>query len=124
MLADLAAPFRLTRFILFCWILSGCGSPTSPSESNAGRMVYVDTATMQPLVHDVATSFPAMHPKTGQPTLRPGLYCPTCKKWYPAPDFDLINRVPGSGLCPQDKTALTTDGPWPDGFRPSTKSVQ
>lgn len=77
-------------------------------------MVYVDTATMQPLVHDVATSFPAVHPTTGKPTLRPALYCAKCKKWYPAPAVDQVNRIPGAGQCPQDKTPLTADGPWPD----------
>ena len=84
-------------------------------------MVYVDTATMQPMVHDVATSFPAMHPKTGKPTLSPALFCPTCKKWYPAPAVDQINRVPGAGQCPKDKTPLTADGPWPDGSGTSAK---
>ena len=119
MLAQFAAHCRLAWFIAFCSILSGCGGSAPPSESNAGRMVYVDTATMQPLVYDVATIFPAAHPKTGKPTLRPALYCPTCKKWFPAPDLELINRVPGAGQCPKDKTALTTDGPWPSGSESS-----
>lgn len=117
MLAHSAARCRLFWFVLLSFALPGCGGSPSPPDANAGRMVYFDTATKQPLVHDVATSFPAMHPTTGKPTLRPAVYCPTCKQWYPAPDLDQINRVPGAGLCPKDKTPLTTDGPWPEGSR-------
>ena len=124
MLAHIVARCRLAWLTVFCLILSGCGGSSPPSESKAGRMVYVDTATMQPLVHDVATSFPAVHPQTGKRTLRPALYCPTCKKWYPAPDIDQVNRVPGAGQCPKDKTPLTADGPWPDGFGASTKNAK
>lgn len=106
-------------------LLAGCGGGSTPSNSNPpSRMVYVDTATMQPLVHDVATSFPATHPKTGQPTLRPALYCPTCQKWYPAPDIDQVNRQPGAGQCPKDKTPLTADGPWPDRYTPSPSGAK
>lgn len=94
--------------------ITGCGSANSSSEPSPKRMVYVDTATMRPLVHDVAASFPAIHPKTGKPTLRPALYCPSCKKWYAAPDIDQVNRVPGAGQCRQDKTPLTAEGPWPE----------
>lgn len=114
MLTHLAARCRCVWFLLFCLILSGCGGSPPPSESHAGRMVYVDVATMQPFVHDVATSFPAVHPQTGKPTLRPALYCPTCKQWSPAPDVDQVNRIPEAGLCPRDKSPLTAEGPWPD----------
>ena len=100
--------------LMFALAITGCGGTAPSSNSAATRMVYVDTATMQPLVHDVATSFPAVHPQTGKPTLRPALYCPTCRKWYPAPAVEEINRVPGAGLCPKDKTPLTGDGPWPN----------
>lgn len=105
---------RHVWLLMFALAITGCGGTAPSSNSAAKRMVYVDTATMQPLVHDVATSFPAVHPKTGKPTLRPALYCPTCRKWFPAPAVEEINRVPGAGLCPKDKTPLTGDGPWPD----------
>ena len=124
MLAHIVARCRLAWLTVLCSILSGCGGSPSPNESRTGRMVYVDTATMQPLVHDVVTSFPAVHPQTGKPTLRPALYCPTCKKWYPAPDVDQVNRVPGAGQCPKDKTALTADGPWPDSSEGSRKNAK
>ena len=108
------AQCRYCGLILFFVGIAGCGDSAPQTAAPTGRMVYVDTATMQPLVHDVSTSFPAIHPKTGKPTLRPALYCPTCKKWSPAPDLDQINRVPGSGLCSKDKTPLTAEGPWPE----------
>ena len=114
MLASFTAQCRHACSILFCAVLAGCGGSSPSVDPPANRMVYVDTATMQQLVHDVAASFPAVHPTTGKPTLRPALYCSTCKKWYPAPAVDQVNRIPGAGQCPKDKTSLTADGPWPD----------
>lgn len=113
MLSVSVAQGRLFGWIVFCLFLSGCGGSSPPTDSKMGRMVYVDMATMQPLVHDVAASFPTAHPQTGKLTLRPAVYCSTCKKWYPAPALEQVNRTPGAGLCPKDKTPLTTEGPWP-----------
>ena len=95
-------------------VLAGCGRVAPSSAAPTQRMVYVDTATMRPLVHEVASSFPAVHPTTGKPTLRPALYCSACRQWYPAPAIDQVNRVPGAGQCPKHKTPLTAEGPWPD----------
>lgn len=114
MLTSIASRCRHSCLIVFCILLAGCGGSSPSSDPHTNRMVYVDTVTMQPLVHDVAASFPAVHPTTGKPTLRPALYCVKCKKWYPAPAVDQVNRIPGAGQCPQDKTPLSTDGPWPD----------
>ncbi len=103
----------------FSMTLAGCGSSTPVQPESTKRMVYVDTATMKPLVHEVAATFPAAHPQTGQRTLRPALYCSKCQAWYPVPDWERINRTPGAGLCPKDKGPLTFDGPWPDGTHPT-----
>lgn len=108
---------------LIVGLLAGCDEST-PVAVAPKKMVYFDTATKQPLVHDVVTSFPAKHPQTGKPTLRPALFCPTCQKWYPVPPPEEINRVPGGGKCPKDKTLLIADGPWPDGSGPATKSAK
>jgi uncharacterized protein YbaR (Trm112 family) len=105
-------PVRDWTGLLTLSLLAGCGQST-PVEPERQQMVYVDMATMKPLVHDVATSFPAVHPATGKPTLRPALYCSTCRQWYAAPPADQIQRVPGAGRCPKDKSPLTADGPWP-----------
>lgn len=99
--------------LLFLGILVGCGERAS-DQSTPKKMVYFDIATMQPFVYDVVTSFPATHPKTGKSTLRPALFCPTCQKWYPVPPPEAINRTPGGGKCPKDKTTMITDGPWPE----------
>lgn len=99
------------------WLV-GCGTSAPAQPEPAKRMVYVDTATMKPLVHEVATAFPAIHPQTGKKTLQPALFCDKCQKWYPVPNVEQLNRRPGAGLCPKDKSPLTADGPWPDGSRP------
>lgn len=122
MLDSFTAQCRL-RSIVVCLVLAGCGGSSSTNPP-ADRMVYVDTVTMQPFVHDVAKSFPAINPKTGKTTLHPALYCSACKKWYPAPDIDQVNRVPGSGLCPKDKTPLAGDGPWPADSVAATQKTQ
>ncbi len=122
MLSVFVTQGRLVGWIGFCLFLCGCGGSSPPTDSKTGRMVYVDMATMQPLVHDVATTFPAVHPQTGKPTLRPAVYCSTCKKWYPAPALDQVNRTPGAGLCQKDKTPLTTEGPWPNDPAASSSS--
>lgn len=112
------------RFVLvsFIGLLAGCGE--SGLDTNAPKqMVYIDTVTMQPVVHDIVVSFPAANPTTGKLTLRPALYCPKCQKWYPVPPPNEITRVPGAGKCPKDKkTLLISDGPWPDGSGSATKS--
>lgn len=80
-----------------------------------GLIVYVDLKTKQPVVQLACEEVPARHPETGKRTLMPGLYCPTCGRWHPAPPFETLQRTPGAALCPTDRTPLTTDGPWPQG---------
>jgi uncharacterized protein YbaR (Trm112 family) len=98
--------------------LAGCGSEEADTQP-AGRMVYVDTKTRQPIVHEIVTPVPALNPETGERTLMPGLYCPACETWYPVPPPDQINSQPNAGQCPKDKTPLTADGPWPGGELPN-----
>jgi uncharacterized protein YbaR (Trm112 family) len=102
--------------------LAGCGVDNAEQQS-ANRMVYVDTKTKQPVVHEIITPVPAVNPATGERTLMPGLYCSTCQTWYPVPPPDQINSRPNAGQCPKDKTPLTTDGPWPDGESPTGSSL-
>lgn len=113
------------RFVLvsFVGLLAGRGE-SGPNANAPKKVVYVDAVTVQPVVHDIAASFPAAHPTTGKLTLRPALFCPTCQKWYPVPPPNEITRVPGAGKCPKDKkTLLIADGPWPDGSGSATKSA-
>ncbi|MGQ0636010.1 MAG: hypothetical protein ACT4QC_15475 [Planctomycetaceae bacterium] len=49
---------------------------------------------------------PAINPKTGRATLVQALYCPTCRKWYPAPPAALSERMPGGPVCPKTGTPL------------------
>lgn len=94
-------------------ILAGCSSDEADAVL-ADRMVYVDTKTGQAVVRDVVSPVPAVNPETNERTLMPGLYCPTCQKWYPVPPPEQINSRPNAGQCPNDRTPLTADGPWPD----------
>ena len=95
-------------------ILLGCGASDSTEATPLGRAVYVDTRTRETFVCPVAEVLPAVNPSTKRRTLMPGLYCTTCRRWYPVPPADQINRAPGAALCPETGNALTTDGPWPE----------
>lgn len=104
---------------LACLCVLGCGEGES-DDGTAGRMVFVDTQTMAAMVQPVSDTFPSVNPLTGQPTLMPGLYCSSCRKWYPVPPPDQINRRPDGALCPKTRTLLIADGPWPDDATGST----
>ena len=95
-----------------CILLSGCGSETE-ALSESGKMVFVDTETMNPMVLPTTDSVPAVNPETGRRTLMPGLFCSDCMAWYPAPPVEQVNRQPGSALCPKTGTPLVADGPRP-----------
>jgi uncharacterized protein YbaR (Trm112 family) len=105
--------------VSMCFVFPGCGSETDRNNTD-GKMVFVDTETMTAVVAGISDAVPAVHPGTGKRTLMPGLYCPHCKKWYPAPAPEQINRQPGAALCPRTKTPLVVDGPWPQEQRPVT----
>lgn len=102
----------ITVALLASASIAGCGSE-DPNARPTDRMVYVDTETQQPVVHEIVIPVPAVNPETGKRTLMPGLYCPTCNTWYPVPSADQINTRPNTGQCPKDKTPLIADGPWP-----------
>jgi hypothetical protein len=53
------------------------------------------------------------HPRTGQPTLMPGLYCEQCQKWRASPSLSLLQQNPSASLCPTHKTLMTNNGPLP-----------
>jgi len=92
----------------------GCGSNSTTVDRDAGQMVYVDTTTDEAVVADVSSEYPVLNPQTGKKTLKPGLYCWECKKWYPVPPLDQINRIPNGAICPKTGRPLSSEGPWPD----------
>jgi hypothetical protein len=94
--------------------LLGCGGSAEVATDEVSQAVYVDTKTMQAVVCDIVDEPPALNPKTGQRTLMPALFCPTCQAWHPVPPADQINRVPGATTCRKTGAALTTEGPWPE----------
>jgi len=53
------------------------------------------------------------HPRTGRPTLMPGLYCEQCQKWRASPPLSVLQQNPSASLCPTHKTPMASDGPLP-----------
>ena len=94
-----------------CVACVGCDSSEPADEIKTP--VFVDTETAAVFVLP-ALPVPATNPQTGKPTLMPGLYCPECRKWYPVPPPDQINRRPDAALCPKTRTPLVADGPRPE----------
>jgi hypothetical protein len=94
-------------------MLAGCGGNDPPPNPKAGKMVYVDTKSKQAFIGRIIDT-PAINPRTGQPTLMPGLYCSKCSRWHPVPPLDKINQIANATRCPKTRTLLTADGPWPD----------
>ena len=102
----------ITLAILVTTTFAGCGGVEAPTDSNANKMVYVDTETKQAFAGNLAET-PAINPQTGKPTLMPGLYCPKCKAWHAVPPLDQINRIPNARRCAKTRIPLVADGPWP-----------
>ena len=55
------------------------------------------------------------NPRTGKPTLMPGLYCDQCKKWRASPPLSVLQQNPSASLCPTHRSSMTTNGPVPKG---------
>lgn len=53
------------------------------------------------------------HPRTGQNTLMPGLYCQQCQKWRASPPLSVLQQNPSASLCPTHQTSMTNQGPIP-----------
>ena len=55
---------------------------------------------------------PARHPKTGQPTLLLGLYCPQCQEWRIAPAVEQLQHQ-SRPRCRKCRSPLELAGPLP-----------
>lgn len=62
-------------------------------------------------------SMPQIHPDTDRATLWPGLYCPNCEQWTPAPPMDRLYGKPEMLNCPTCRTPRSFDGELPDAVR-------
>jgi len=109
---------RTVLSIAFCGafftlaMVTGCSE--SESTPTVERMVYIDTATDEPLVYSIHAEWPVAHPQTGQLTLVPAMHCAQCQKWRALPPMDVVQRSPGARKCPVCGTELVADGPWPE----------
>lgn len=94
--------------------MTGCGrEPVAVVDTS--RRVYVDIATQTALMLPIQDKTPAKHPQTGKNTLVPGLYCPQCGRWYPAPPLEVIQRSGTASRCPQGGHPMSPHGPEPQG---------
>ena len=105
---------RIAKASLLVVLVSSCGSSAPIEDPHAGQMVYIDTATDLPFASNISRETPAIHPDTGKRTLVPALYCATCRKWYPAPPLEALQRNPAASKCPKGHGKLATEGPWPE----------
>ncbi len=94
-------------------LLNGGCSETPQTITHPDQMVYVDTATQTPLTLPIQATIPAPHPKTGKKTLVPGLYCPQCSAWYPAPPVEVWQRSGSPFKCPKGGHPMSPHGPRP-----------
>jgi hypothetical protein len=93
-------------------VLAGDGT-TSARESDLQEVVYICQESGETFLLR-AKSASEKHPKTGRPTLMPGLYCEKCGTWRASPPLDVLQQSPSARLCPKDRSPMTTQGPRPD----------
>ena len=103
------------RWLVVFGALVACSCSRSMPEAQVPtEMVFFDVETKQPVVQPVSAEAPAVNAATGRRTLLPGLYCPQCREWRPAPPLDVAQRTPAALRCPQCQAAMTADGPVPE----------
>lgn len=51
------------------------------------------------------------HPRTGDATLMPGLYCEQCQKWRASPPMSVLQENPSARFCPTHRTPMSNEGP-------------
>jgi hypothetical protein len=109
-MADWQVRVGMWLLLGFVVIFAGCGS--KETDAAAREIVFVCTETRE-VFHLPAQAAPALNPKTGKPTLAPGLYCAKCDKWFPTPPLDVVGGNPGALTCPVHHRALVPEGPKP-----------
>ena len=56
---------------------------------------------------------PEIHPRTGQPTLMPGLYCEQCRQWRASPPLEVLQQNASASWCAKHRVPMTSNGPKP-----------
>ncbi len=84
----------------------------APRETELQEVVYVCRQSGETFV--LRAKEPVeKHPRTGQASLMPGLYCEKCRQWRPSPPLDVLQQDLSARLCPKDRTVMIADGPKP-----------
>jgi hypothetical protein len=81
-------------------------------EQDRQEFVYVDRESGETFLMRAANPVET-HPRTGQQTLMPGLYCQQCQKWHASPPLSVLQQNPSASQCPVHKAPMTREGPLP-----------
>ena len=81
-------------------------------EEDHQHFVFVCKESGEPFILRAKKEYET-NPRTGQPTLIPGLYCTDCKKWRASPPMNVLQHNPSASVCPSHKVPMTADGPLP-----------
>ena len=89
------------------------GEPTwKVRESDRPELVFVCRESGEAFVLRAHSAI-EKHPRTGQSTLKPGLYCDQCQKWRASPPLNVLQQNPSASLCPIHKSPMSKNGPVP-----------
>ena len=105
--------FRFLCLLLFSTLLVGCNHAESTSAEKVTRKAAYDSKSKKAFAVDSSVQLPTRNPENSKSKLQPALYCSECKKWYPAPPLEELNRNPGAAKCPKTGAPLSLEGPLP-----------
>ncbi len=94
--------------------LIGCNNSEPLNVEEVSYKAAYDFKSKQAFAVDQSVQLPAVNPENPQSKLQSALYCTQCKKWYPAPPLEELNRNPGSAKCPKNGGQLSLEGPLPE----------
>lgn len=82
------------------WPLLGGGDRSAPVRDDERPVVHFVDSKSGDVFPMRSTETVETHPRTGEKSLFPGLYCAKCDKWRIAPNPETIQSNPAARLCP------------------------
>lgn len=95
-------------------VLLGCSGQEVVTVHRPVSQVAFDQKSKEAVLVLGDVTLPITHPENARSQLQPAMYCEQCRKWYPVPPLDELNRNPGAGRCPRHRTPLSLEGPVPE----------